>query len=801
MHKKHFFLGNNIAEAHEFSPQSQGFGGHSLLPTRDRATHARMVKDQYEAVVNQVVSNLEERASQGQPTANGIYVDLKMDKNFIPDSLGKQDSPKGATIMKVTNNGDGDDVDVTVYVKKDKKDWLKNKADDYSCKNTQKGKPCNEKLIAPINGVAATDIHTLYISAEKFDAIPEDGSYVYELWMSHSKENSKENIGSTLSQIGIEKMTEPLLFDGVDVWLIKATKQQLFNLPLSLGYIEGIRPYHKPSVLTSSKHENREWSELIKGEISYSDDAENVIVGILDSGVNNAHELLSPALPNERMDVAIGVLEATDKTDHGTGMAGLALLGDLADIAYKRNTPIEVYHALSSVKIYEVGHETPEEFYGAVIEEAIGKASDMGASIQCMAITDESSYNGIATSSSAALDESIYHQGKCDRLVLVSAGNIKPEQVDHNRYIESCKANSIQSPAQAWNALTVGAYTEKSVVVDTAYKSLAAPGSVSPYSCSSYPWHEKRNKPEIVMEGGNVAYHDLLKETSHSELSLVTTSNDMQEPLEPFNATSAATGLAARLAARVKVENPQMSMLSIRGMMVHSARWTDEMKRIDNIDERMSLCGYGVPNENKAIYSNEKCATYIFENQLRPYTRNGNSNIYGQIHYYDLPWPKELLEDMGDEDVRIRITLSYYVKPSPGYAGRTDKYRYPSATLHFDLKTATETQEEFLCRKNKFEGEKTTQNDSGRWNIKQQRRERGTVQSDWIECTAADLAEMDKIVVYPGPGWWKERKLDNVGNSVLYSLIVSIETKETDIYNAVETAISTRIGVPIAQEV
>lgn len=800
MHKKHFFLGNKIAEAKEFSPQNQGFGGHSL-PTRDRATHARMVKEQYETVVNQVVTHLEEREKQGKPVANGIYVDLKMDKSFVPDSLGKQDNKKGATIMKVTDNGGKNDVDVTVYVKKDKKDWLKNKADDYSDKDTKKGKPCNEKLIAPINGIVATDIRTLYVSAEEFDTIPEVGSCFYELWMSHSKENSNEGIENTLSQLGIEKATEPLLFDGVDVWLIKATKQQLCTLPLSLGYIEGIRPYHKPSILTSSKPEAREWSELIKGEINYSDDANNVIVGILDSGVNNAHELLSPVLPDERMDVAIGVMEATDKTDHGTGMAGLALLGDLTNIAYQRNTPIDVRHALSSVKIYEAGYETPKEFYGAVIEEAIGKASDMGASIQCMAITDESSYNGIATSSSAALDESIYHQGECDRLVLVSAGNIQTGDVDHNNYIESCKANAVQSPAQAWNALSVGAYIEKTVVSDDGYEPLAAPGGISPYSCSSYPWNEKRNKPEIVMEGGNVAYHAMLKETSHSDLSLVTTSNEPEEPLEPFNATSAATGLAARLAACIKVENPQMSMLSIRGMMVHSARWTDEMKRIDNINERMSLCGYGVPDEDKAIYSNEKCATCIFENQLRPYTRKGNSNIYDQMHYYDLPWPKELLEDMGDEDVRIRITLSYYIKPSPGYAGRTDKYRYPSATLHFDLKTATETKEEFLCRRNKQEGEKTTQNDAGRWNIKQQRRERGTVQSDWIECTAADLAEMDKIVVYPGPGWWKERKLDNVDNSVPYSLIVSIETKETDVYNAVETAIRNRIRVPIAQEV
>ena len=287
MHKKHFFLSNNIAKASDFSPQNQSFGGHSL-PTRDRAEHGQMVKGQYETAVNQAIARLEERENQGQPAANGIYVDLKMDKSFIPNSLGKQDSPKGATIMKVTDNGEENDVDVTVYVKKDKKDWLKNKADDYSNKNTKKGQPCNERLIAPINGVVATDIRTLYVSAEEFETIPEEGSYIYELWMSHSKENSQESIESTLQQLGIEKMSEPLLFDGVDVWLIKSTKQQLCTLPLSLGYIEGIRPYHKPSILTSSNTEKREWSELIKGEITYDEDAD-VIVGILDSGVRKSN--------------------------------------------------------------------------------------------------------------------------------------------------------------------------------------------------------------------------------------------------------------------------------------------------------------------------------------------------------------------------------------------------------------------------------------------------------------------------------------------------------------------------------
>lgn len=799
MHKKHFFLGNNIAEDHDFSPWATPFRGEQL-PQRDRTAHATLVRKCYKAAIAHAIACQEERNKKGLPIANGVYVDIEMDKKFIPVSFGKQDGHGGATIMKVTDKGNESSVDVTVFVKKDKKNWLEKKVDDYEKKNTQKGNPCNEKIIAPINNIVTTDIRTLYVSAAEFDAIPEEDSFRYELWLSHSKDNTKETIEMILSQLEIETVAEPLLFDGVDVWLIGADKQQLSTLPLSLGYIEGIRPYKEPSILIKTNTENREWSELIKNQITFCDDAENVIVGILDTGVNNVHELLKDSLPNNRMDVAIGVQRAVDKTDHGTGMAGLALLGDLTDIAYQRNVSIDVHHALSSIKIYEDGYTTPKEFYGAVIEEAIDKASNMKASIQCMAITDESSYNGIATSSSAALDESIYHQGLCDRLVLVSAGNVETNNVDSKTYIESCKAHTVKSPAQAWNALTVGAYTEKAAINNTDYSPLATLGGVSPYSCSSFPWYEKRNKPEIVMEGGNVAYHRLLGNISHPDLSLITTSNNLQEPLESFCATSAATGLATRLAARIKVENPQLSMLSIRGLMIHSARWTDEMKRINKIEERMSLCGYGVPDEDIAIYSNEKYATYIFENQLIPYIKGESSNIYGQMHFYDLPWPKELLEEMGSEEVRIRITLSYYVKPSPGYAGRTNKYRYPSTTLRFDLKSATETQKEFLCRRNKYEGEKTTDNETDRWNIKQQRRERGTVQSDWIKCTAADLAEMDKIVVFPGPGWWKERKLTNVDNVVSYSLIVSIETKETDIYNAVETAIVNSIGIQIAQE-
>ena len=562
-----------------------------------------------------------------------------------------------------------------------------------------------------------------------------------------------------------------------------------------------MRPYHQPSILIKNRSESREWSELIEGEIQFALDKDSTRIGLLDSGVNNAHKLLAPALPNDRMKSAISVPDTTDHSDHGTGMAGLMLYGDLTDITYRHGGPIIIEQDLASVKIVENGHTTDPDFYGAVIEDAIYQAQTMGASIQCMAVTDGTSYDGKSTSSSASLDESIYHNGKCDRLVLVSAGNIEPPEVDATNYLESCKANAVQSPAQAWNALTVGAYTEKTIVTDESYKALAAPGNLSPMSRSSWSWRNGCNKPEIVMEGGNIAYHPVFQTTTHPDLSLITTCQDLAESLEQFHATSAATALATRLAAKIKTATPALSMLSVRGMMVHSAKWTPEMIRIGNIKDIIPLCGYGVPDEETALFSNEKYATFIFENELIPIGKKMDSNTYNQLHFYDLPWPTEVLEQMGEENVKIRITLSYYVKPSPGYAGRSNKYRYPSATLHFDLKSASESMEEFLCRRNKSEGEKRTDNDTNRWTIKQQRREQGTVQSDWIECTAAELASCGQIIIYPGQGWWKERKLANVDNVIKYSLIVSIETTKTEIYDAVETAISNRIGVQIMQEV
>lgn len=65
---------------------------------------------------------------------------------------------------------------------------------------------------------------------------------------------------------------------------------------------------------------------------------------------------------------------------------------------------------------------------------------------------------------------------------------------------------------------------------------------------------------------------------------------------------------------------------------------------------------------------------------------------------------------------------------------------------------------------------------------------------------AVDIASCDMIGVYPIGGWWKERtKFECYNRKVHYSLIVSLETEETDcdIYTPVANMIRARVPIEI----
>lgn len=279
------------------------------------------------------------------------------------------------------------------------------------------------------------------------------------------------------------------------------------------------------------------------------------------------------------------------------------------------------------------------------------------------------------------------------------------------------------------------------------------------------------------------------------------------------------------MAAELQAKYPQATPETIRGLMIHSARWTPELiaqfKAIEGIAPNDSLsktgytklvryCGYGVPDFNRASTCANNFLTMIAQSVIQPFIKKEGKRdpVLNEMAFYKLPWPRDVLLAMGEKSVKLRVTLSYFIEPSPGPGdvGFGSRYRYPSFGLRFAVKRDMETEEEFRARVNglmRASDENNVSYDSGseRWTIGSKGRDHGSVHSDVIEDeTAASLASCDMVGVYPIGGWWKERtKFECYNRKVHYSLIVSLETEETDcdIYTPVANMIRARVPIEI----
>lgn len=753
--------------------------------------------------------------------------------------------------MNVRTRGDGGEkVELaTVFVPRSKSGHFLLKIEDYKEKNTrnldpEKVKPQNQPLIDSIENIRGAMLTAFW--TDRPDKMPQTQPSWIEVWLAVDSNNSMaQDVLGQFRQAALKldilmgNVAQILKFPERWVMLIYANQTQLLAL---IDYADKIAEFRAARETCSYfvETENREQAEWVQGllERSSFDPSSNISVCILDGGVNSGHPMISPALDSGDLHTVEAEWGNHDYNGgHGTGMAGIAIYGDVQEAVDSVGT-IEVRHKLESAKILPPIEENtleknPKELWGFRTAQGIYLAEIQAPQrrrISCLAITaEETSDRGRPTSWSAKLDQ--LASGDDDeeagdngirRLILVSVGNIDDPE-DWKNYPESNATKEIQDPAQSWNALSVGAYTNLTRIMDPdfdGYHPIAPLGGISPFSSTSHTWPWPPRwpiKPDIVMEGGNAARSPGGDAWNLDDLQRLSLWHKIDEAhFAVFGATSGATAHAAHFAAQIYAEYPELWPETVRGLLVHSARWTEAMETQYRkygtskgaYRQLLRSCGYGVPNLDIALRCLRNRLTLVSEAQLQPFDKKGSRYVTKDLHFYELPWPKAALQALGSTEVQLRITLSYFIEPGPGEKGWRNRYRYASHGLRFDLNNPNETRGEFIRRVNaqardEDEGAPDTSSPSDHWVLGSQQRDVGSIHSDIWTGTAADLASSNFIAIRPSVGWWRERAhLGQWNRLARYSLIVSIETpvESVDIYTPVATLIATPVELEIEIE-
>jgi hypothetical protein len=826
---EHIIVPDRVKQSINYSPRGSAGGGLSI-PIRNRREHAEYLQNRFDTVQSEDIAIKESMTAVSLPARTGTYIEFSGAPMYDLVAKSLEDQKAGIRLLnirRIKTENDQEQFFATVYIPHGKEKIFLEKLHKYATEEPN-GKPKHDSLFRSIENIHLALLQALW--TDRIEDFPKDDhNDWYEVWIRIDKNeaigNQHGSFKDSLHHLHISFDNSILTFPERSVFLVNANRDSLSKLLACSDQLAEIR---SGRVLTSflfdeKREEQQEWVKDLSNRTHLNSNT-NSVVCILDSGVNNGHPLLEHIIPTENCGSVVGEGIA-DRDGHGTKMCGTVIYGDLSScLADTRQ--IQIDNQIGSIKVYPRIHPNPKKLWGFLTEQAVSTSEIIFPRkfiSYCMAITAEDSEHGKPTSWSAAIDSITYNSGANGRLFMISAGNIHDiNNLDKEiiaDYPNSHSLRQIQNPAQAWNGLTIGAFTNivalKSPDLKD-YERVAPSGGISPFSRTSSLWGKSSLiKPEVMFEGGNLykTNNPQYPFDFHPDLSLMTTSKDYQLGyFDSINATSAATALASNFAGKLQSRYSHLWAESIRGLIVHSAKWTPRMEmqfpngNRSDMERRLRHCGYGVPSEERALYSTENGLTYIAQEKIQPFIkkRGKDSPKINEMHFFDLPWPQEILEQLAETNVTMRVTLSYFIEPAPGEIGWKDKYRYASCGLRFDVNNEGEDQRAFQLRINKLieaeENEERGKNDSTRWLIGTDNRNKGSIHSDELRLTAIQLATCNLIAVFPIGGWWKTRtNLKQYNNKLRYSLIVSLDTpaENVDLYNTVKT----KVNIPASIEI
>jgi hypothetical protein len=660
-------------------------------------------------------------------------------------------------------------------------------------KDSKKGLPRNAGLVARIEELVPPTLADLSDGWLTDENVNPQQHYWVELWLpgGHTMpEPRREAVRGEVRWLlaRSNEVIPPRWFTATEreIGLVRLRGDVLIALPIECPEVYEVRRPQRalvPHLLAEQYH-----GALVSDGLP--PDGPPVVVSVMDTGIAEQHPLLRNGIVQPSVSIVVGQGHNVDDTaGHGTRMAGIIGFADLAG-QLAAGTPPRLRTSIQNVRVMEGSTAPaddrewwPERMHDATLE---AEKCVMERRVINMAIGAEPDPRERRSAWAVAIDQLTYADGR-GRLFCLPTGNIEPSQTAATTYPHENLATALATPAEAVNAIAVGAITDLATVPSGSV-AVAGEGQLSPFSrCDA--GGARPIKPDVVAEGGNWIVDGAMV-GPHSSVGLLTTARGhaIGPPLEHTNATSAACSSVSGLLAEIWKQNPGRRPETIRGLLVHSARWTSTMHtQFTNKVDRLRAVGYGAPSREIASYSTLQRPTLVLENEIK---LKPDAEKKRRAHLVDLPLPRQVLAGLGDHVVEVSVTLSYFAEPNENLVRN-----YTGFGLRWRLQAPRQSDASFFRSFNSLATEKdASSGGSFDWEIGESARRRGTVQSDRCRITASELASCGKVAVFPVLGWW-ERHAERDDRAIRYALIVTLDagTADVDLYTPIQVGIPSSV--------
>lgn len=746
----------------------------------------------------------------------------------IPKNL---EFPTQDVVVLKTNRNENRTESALLFVPDDAREFLQERITNYGNDPGNQRRPDVDRFES-IEDIRSGNVASLVTGG--VDLTATDAVW-WELWIRHPNALA-DRVAAAAQNAAIDVHADRLIFPDTTVIFVHCAAAAVVTFASYVpGAITEIRPATGTIETFLDGREGgigqHEWVEELAARIVPPGETGSVVC-TLDTGIAGAHPLIAPGLRGAwAYDDAWGIDDHHPDGGHGTPLSGLVLYGDL-EPHMNGAQAIHLTHGVESMKLLPPHGFPPTQppSYGVVTQGAVSgveaERPDFLRSF-CIATSATDFPPSRPSTWSGAIDQAasgtmlienlteVPASERPKRLLILATGNVSGGMAE-----DVLQSHPLEDPAQAWNALTIGGFTRKEQPpAPPPELNPAVPANHrSPFSrgSQSLPYDLTPIKPEVLFEAGNMLSDAAGFCSWHPAVSLLAPGSDVAvAPLVPFWATSAATGMAGNFIGQLQAALPDLWPETHRALTVDSARWPQPIRskligrgahwktgKNATKAKRQTILrefGYGVPDIERAIQSARNDATMIAQAEIQPFTigADGRTGVFNEMHLYDLPWPKAALEQLENEIVTMKVTLSYFIEPNLTGKAATRPETYRSFGLRFDMKRRGETEAHFRSRISASQQKDGTEADSeqSHWLLGPKAVQAGSLHCDLWRGYAVELALHDSIAVYPVGGWWKTHAGQNrVSDQARYALVISISApgQNVDLYSEVAALVEAK---------